>query len=126
MSAEIKDISLALRQAMLACPNITNLVINRISSPAFNNEDENPKICYRQNGGDLTYHRYAFRVRGDTIQQAKEVAMTIVNLFSAKAPELIGFNSVFGILDGNINEVYYDDEKANEVFFNIRFEFLES
>ena len=124
--SETKDISLAILQAMLACQNITDLVNNRISSPAFNNEDINPKICYRQNGGDLTYHRYAFRVRGDTIQQAKQVAMTIVNLFSAKAPDLTDFNSVFAILDGSINEVYYDDEKANECFFNIRFEFLES
>ena len=130
MSGLIKDISEALLVSMKACTALTTLVGSganaRISSPSFNREDVNPKVCYRQAGGTLS-HRYAFRVRGDTIQSAKSVAMVIVNLFTQKAPDLgSGIGSVFGTLDSGIAEVYSEDEKDSEIFFNISFKFLES
>lgn len=111
-------------------PDLVSLVQDRISSPSFPlNKDEempNPKVALRQVGGGVEYYKYQFIVRGDTLQQAREVAIVLSNYLTENAVSLSDCNLEWVEIDGSINDSVDETTKQPEVFFYANFYLLEA
>lgn len=113
------------------CQTLTDLVAlvsDRISSPSFPaSGDENlpnPKIALRQIGGGVDFYRYQFIVRGDSLQQARQVAELLVNHLTQNAISFSGCELEWINLDGSLNDSENEETGEPEVFFNINFQLI--
>ncbi len=134
MSISVKDISAKLLTYLLGKTAITDEVGQRIFSGGFPtvkttkaDNQANPKITFRQNGGDpkgLDY-RYTFIVRADTLIKAREIGILVTNSlveenFSIEDDSNNNL-SYWAESDGGINDTLDDDTGNPEVMFNINF-----
>jgi len=126
----IHDLTPKIIEYLQSIPSIVSLVGDRIISPAFepveNLEEINPKISLKQVGGGAEYHKYAFIVRGDTIQSSREVTHIIIDKLVNNAVSLPNISVSWVKIDGSIIDSIDEKTKKPETFFHINFYFLES
>jgi len=137
--SELFDISGLLRHYIINKSDIKALVGNRIYAggiPIHNGETssenvENPKVGFRQNGGDpkgMNY-RYIFICRADTLIIARKIAILIINRLTKEnfALEDVDGNNLayWAELEGSLIDSIDDITGNPEVFFNINFEAIQ-
>lgn len=137
MSIEIIDISAQLREYLIETEAISALVDKRIyvgeipvSKGTEAKKVANPKIGFRQNGGDpkgMNY-RYTFVCRADTLIDARSLAVLVANQLTKADFSLEGDDNnnlaYWAELEGSLVDSTDEVTGQPEVFFNVNFEAL--
>lgn len=126
----IHDLTPKIIEYLQGFNDVVLLIGDRIISPAFSpseDEDENnPKVTLKQAGGGIDFYKYFFLVRGDTLEEARNVARLIIEKMTQNAIALSGVNVSWTKIDGSMNDSIDEKTKKPEVFFYINIYFLEA
>ncbi len=102
----------------------------RIQAPYFTVEEggnqTTPCVAIKQQGGGKEYHRYNFLVRGSTPQEAKKIAILLINIFTKRVTRLKDTDILWIEYRGNTYEYVDSITKYPEVSFTLNFYFQQA
>jgi len=102
----------------------------RIQAPYFTVEEGSnqqvPCVALKQQGGGKEFHRFNFLVRGDTPQNAKKIAIMIINNFTKRVTSFKNTDILWVEYRGNIYEYVDSITKYPEVSFTLNFYFQQA
>lgn len=99
----------------------------RIQAPYFTVENgdnqDRPCVAIKTQGGGKEFHRYNFLVRGSTPQEAKHIAIIIIDMFTKRSTRLKSVDITWVNYNGNLYEYVDSIMKYPEVSFTLDFYF---